>query len=188
MTTMLEWIDLSTVLCIGHIGNKTEKEHAHMLLTLTSELQKQSLDVRIKTLFSVKGADYSSKPWDGADGAGGYMFHDVNYVLLANKGFTAQTIQRYEDLNKKTQEVIAVNKEKGGNKNVEAVVEIFKDCFEPTRTEIAKEFLRRVREGMMYEPGDWKLRFLVEEVLLRLCQTGDDFEKYCHGRLANIFR
>lgn len=158
-----------------------------MLLRLTSELQKQSLDVRIKSIFSVKGADYSSKPWDGADAAGGYMFHDVSYVRIANKGFDAETIQRYEDLNKKTQEVIAVNKEKGGNKNVEAVLELFKGE-KPNRTEIAKAFLRRVRDGMMYDPGDWKLKSMTEEVTMKLCQNEEEFEQYCFGRLANIFR
>lgn len=183
---ILSWIDLVQILFIGHTSQK-EKEHGHMVLRLSSELQKQSLDVRIKAIFNVKGADYSSKPWDGADAACGYMFHDEKYVMFANKGFIFEDIKRFQDLNAKTQAVIAVNKEKGGNKNVEAVLEIFKDC-EPTRTEIAKEFLRRVREGMMYDPGDWKLRSMTEEILMKLCKGEDEFDKYCHGRLANIFR
>jgi len=183
---ILSWIDLIQILFIGHTSQK-EKEHGHMVLRLSSELQKQSLDVRLKAIFNVKGADYSSKPWDGADAACGYMFHDEKYVMFANRGFVSEDIKRFQDLNKKTQEVIAINKEKGGNKNVEAVLEIFKDC-EPTRTEIAKEFLRRVRDGMMYDPGDWKLRSMTEEVLMKLCKSEDEFDKYCHGRLSNIFR
>ena len=185
--TVLGWIDLLQILFIGHTGDKTEKEHGHMVIKLKGPLQKQSLDVRLKTLFNVKGADYSSKPWDGADGACGYMFHDTKYVLLANVGFSDSDIQRFQDLNTKTQEVIAVNKEKGGNKNIEAVLEIFKDC-KPTRTEIAKQFLRRVRDGKMYDPGDWKLRSMVEEITMKLCQTEEEFDQYCFGRLHNIFR
>lgn len=183
---MRGWLDLLQILFIGHTSQK-EKEHGHMVLKLRGALQKQSLDVRLKALFNVKGADYSSKPWDGADAACGYMFHDEKYVVFANVGFNDEDIKRFQDLNEKTQAVIAVNKEKGGNKNVEAVLEIFKDC-EPTRTEIAKEFLRRVREGMMYDPGDWKLRSMTEEILMKLCTTEDEFDKYCFGRLANIFR
>lgn len=158
-----------------------------MLLQLTSELQKQSLDVRIKTLFGVKGADYSSKPWDGADAAGGYMFHDVEYISIANKGFTDEEIKRYIDLNQKTQKVIAINKEKGANKNVEAVLEIFKND-KPSKIEVATEFLRRVREGLMYDPGDWKLKSMTEEVLMKLCKNNEEFEVYCFTRLSNLFR
>lgn len=158
-----------------------------MLLELTSELQKQSLDVRIKTLFGVKGADYSCKPWDGADAAGGYMYHDNEYIDIANKGFSTETIQRYVELNTKTQAVIAVNKEKGANKNVEAVLEIFAND-KPSKIEVAKEFLRRVREGKMYDPGDWKLKSMTEEVLMKLCKTEDEFDNYCFARLQNLFR
>jgi hypothetical protein len=184
---MSSWIDLERVLFIGHIGNKTEKEHGHMLVILRSELQKQSLDVRIKNLFCVKGADYSSKPWDLGDGAGGYMFHDTEYCILGNKGFTDEVIERYKQLNKKTQEVIAVNKEKGANKNVEAVLEKFRGE-KPTRIEIGTEILRRVKEGLMYDPGDWKLKSLIEEVTIRLCETEEEFERYAYSRLNNLFR
>ncbi len=184
---ILGWLDLLQILFIGHVGDKTEKEHGHMVIKLRSVLQKQSLDVRLKALFGVKGADYSSKLWDGADAACAYMFHDTKYVVFAKVGFNDDDVKRFQDLNEKTQAVIAVNKEKGGNKNVEAVLEIFKGL-DPTRPEIAKEFLRRVREGMMYDPGDWKLRSMTEEVLIKLCESTDEFDRYCHGRLANIFR
>lgn len=184
---MLGWIDLEKVLFIGHVGDKTEKEHGHMLLHLKKELQKQSLDVRLKDLFGVKGADYSSKSWDGADAAGGYMFHDINYIVLTSKGFDDETIERYKVLNKKTQEVIAINKEKGGNKNVEAVLQIFANE-KPTRDEICIEFMRRVRNGLMYDPGDWKLRSMTEEVEMKLCKTEDEFNLYCFARLRNIYR
>lgn len=185
--TMLSWVDLEKVLFIGHIGNKTEKEHGHMLVLLRSELQKQSLDVRIKSLFCVKGVDYSSKPWDLSDAAGGYMFHDTQFSLLGNKGFTDEVIERYQQLNKKTQEVIAVNKERGANKNVEAVLEIFKGE-KPSRIEIGTEILRRVREGLMYDPGDWKLKSMIEEITMKLCDTEDEFKSYAYSRLNNIFR
>lgn len=184
---MLGWIDLLQILFIGHVGDKTEKEHGHMIIKLRSVLQKQSLDVRLKALFNVKGADYSSKPWDGADAACAYMFHDTKYVMFANVGFTESDIQRFQDLNKKTQEVIAVNKEKGGNKNIEAVLEMFKGQT-PSRHDIAKQILRRVREGHMYDPGDWKLKSMTEEVMMKLCETEDEFDSYCFCRINNIFR
>lgn len=188
MKQVLGWIDLVRVLAIGHKGDKTEKEHVHILLHLSKELQKQSLDVRLKNVFGVKGADYSSKPWDGKDSAGGYMFHDVNYVVLGNKNFSDTDIQRYQKLNDDTQKVIAINKERGGNKSVEAVLEIFKGCRNATADEIGKEFLRRVRDGHMYDPGDWKLRSMIEEVRMKLCEGEEDFNNYAFVRLNRILK
>lgn len=186
-TTVLGWIDMDYALFIGHIGNKTEKEHGHMLISMRSELQKQSIDTRFKTIFGVKGADYSSKPWDGEDAAGGYMFHDEQYTMLGNKGFTEEVIEKYKQLNKKTQEVIAVNKEKGANRNVEAVLTLFKGE-QPSRYEVATAFLKRIRAGDMYDPGDYKIKSMVEEVLIKLCETDQEFNEYCNNRLNNIYR
>lgn len=185
--SLMSWVDLEKVLFIGHTGNKTEKEHGHMLLVLRNELQKQSVDVRLKNLFHVKRADYSSKPWDLADGAGGYMFHDRKFILICNKGFTDEDIERYKQLNEKTQAVIEINKERGANKNTEAILEIFKGE-KPTRQEIGVEILRRVRSGQLYDPGDWKLKSMVEEITMKLCASEDEFEAYAYARLNNIFR
>jgi len=189
-TKMLEWVDLLSILFIGHVGDKTEKEHGHMLIKLNSELQKQSLDVRIKSLFHVKGADYSSKPWDGDDSAGGYMFHDQNYKILCSKGFSDEDIKRFQELNEKTQKVIAVNKTKGMNANVEALVEEFKDdnrnIYEK-RNDIAVAFLKRIREGKMYDNGNFKLRAMVEEVLIKSCKE-EDWGAYCDHRLRELFK
>jgi len=182
------WVDLHSVLFIGHNANKAENAHGHMLVRLNSELQKQSLDVRIKSIFDVKGSDYSSKPWDLQDGAGGYMFHDIDYVMLGNKGFSVETIQRYQDLNKKTQEVIAVSKNKGNGRNVEAVLESFAGQAKPTRHEVAIAFLRRIKDGDMYEPGDFKLKAMVEEVMIKLCANESQFLDYAYVRIDKIFR
>lgn len=186
-SSLMSWVDLEKVLFIGHTGNKTEKEHGHMLLILRSELQKQSLDVRVKSLFHVKGADYSSKPWDLADSAGGYMFHDRNYVLICNKGFTDEDLERYKQLNEKTQAIIEINKERGANKNTEAILEMFKGE-KPTRQEIGVEILRRVKNGHMYDPGDWKLKSMIEEITMKLCSNENEFEAYAYSRLNNLFR
>jgi len=183
--TMLEWIDLKRVLFIGHIGNATEKEHGHFLIELSTLLQKQSLDVRLKKLFGVSGADYSSKPWDGSDAPGAYMFHDTNYITILRKGFTDDEIERFQLLNAATQKVMAVNKEKGTMKNVDAILAIFKGD-KPTRREIGKAILQRVRNGDMYDPGDWKIRSLIEEITMRLCSTKSEFDAYAENRLDNL--
>lgn len=185
--TVLGWVDLTSMLFIGHTGDKTEKEHGHMLLHLSTSLQKQSLDARLKAVFGVKGADYLSKSWDGADAAGGYMFHDAKYLVLGNKGFAADVIERYVELNKKTQAVISVNKDKGGNKNVEAVLAQFQGEH-PSKDEICTAFLQRIRQGDMYDPGDWKLKSMTEEVEMKLCTTDVEFNLYCYARLKNIYR
>jgi hypothetical protein len=70
---------------------------------------------------------------------------------------------------------------------VEAVLEKFRGE-KPTRIEIGTEILRRVKEGLMYDPGDWKLKSLIEEVTIRLCETEEEFERYAYSRLNNLFR
>lgn len=175
------------LLCIGHVGDKTEKEHIHFVIELQKSCQKQSVDVALKKVFGVSGADYSSKVWDGKDGALSYMFHDVDYKLVYNKGFTPEDIARYIELHKKVAEVVDINKERGAKRVVDRVVKYYRDqCVIPTRERICGRFLTMIRDGEMYEPGDYGLKKYVEEVLCKV-QTDDTWNVYAADRINRLF-
>lgn len=186
MKEILGWIGIVKLLAVLHNGEKGDNPHVHFVMELKEELQKQSLDVRIKKLFGVSGrGSYSSKPWDGGDGACSYMFHESDDMdnIVTSKGFTETDVKKFKELNKKTQEVIAINKEKASGRVVERILSIAQP--EWTRLDIGYEILRRVREGEIYEPGDFQLRKYIEEIYMKM-RTDEEFESYAMCRLNQI--
>lgn len=184
---VMGWIDLQTVLACTHVGDKTEKEHFHMVLSLSSDLQKQSIDHRLKTIYGVSGADYSSKPWDGHDSACSYLFHDKNYEIIANKGHTDEDIQRYIKLNDDVQKVVEVNKSRASGRHVDKVIELVKQSGSQWSLEqICNEFMRRIRDGDMYEPGDYMLKRYVTEVYIKTVDN-EEYKQYCVDRYHKLF-
>jgi len=183
---MLE-LQCQTLLVLTHTGERTEKEHIHMAMEFLTEITKQGLDVKLKKIFPVKGSDYSSKIWDGSNDACSYMFHDKNYQIISRKGINDDMIDNYIALNAKVQEIVAVNKEKAPGRKVDKVVQLFKDST-PTKFEVAREFFKMIRDGEMYEPGDYKLKNMIEEVILKCTQGEDGFEHYVQNRMYNMFR
>lgn len=184
---ILAWLDLEKILVATHIGDKTEKEHAHFIVTLTSQLQKQSFDTRIKSIYGVKGSDYSSKPWDGNDSACSYLFHDEKAEIIANKGYNPVDIERYRKLNDDVQKVVAVNQSRASGRHVDKVLEkIVESGSKWTQRDIFNEFIMRIRKGEMYEPGDFMLKRYVEEVYLKQLADGD-IQQYASDRYFRIY-
>lgn len=182
---MLGWIDILKVLALYHVGETRENPHCHFVIELTSELQKQSFDKRIKTLFDVqKSTSYSSKVWDGKDSACSYMFHECDVNILCNKGFADEDIDRFKEQNATVQAVVAVNKERAPGRKVERVVEQLRND-NPTRHEIGQRFLEMIRDGEMYEPGNFKLAQMIEEVFLKT-RTASQWDEYVKDRLHTI--
>lgn len=189
MSKILSWLDLKTILVATHVGERNEGEHIHLVVALTSNLQKQSFDVRLKTIYGVKGnAFYSSKPWDGNDSACSYLFHDPNVEVIANKGYTEQDLERFRKLNADVQKVIAVNKDRASNRHVEKLVEWCGDQGQNvTDFQIYREIMRRVREGEMYYPGDYNLKKMVTEVVIRIL-TPEQFDSFIREKYDSLFR
>lgn len=190
---ILQWLDTVRLLCAFHEGKANENPHIHFVLELSSELQKQSFDVRLKTLFKLtKASDWSSKSWDGAESACSYLFHE-NTTPFNNKGFTEEDIQRFSKLNEDVQKVVAVNKEKGPNRSVSRVLLKLQDAHalgdisNATREEILSLFVMDIYEGVMYEPGDFQLKRLVEEVYIKT-RKKSDMPNYIMIRYNNLFR
>lgn len=182
---ILSWIDLVKVLALYHVGDTKENPHCHFVLELSSTLQKQSLDKRIKKLFDVqKSSAYSSKVWDGNTSACSYMFHESDVNILCNKGYNEEDILSFKEQNAKVQEVVAHNRERAPGRKVERVVEQLRDG-NPTRHEIGRVFLTMIRDGDMYEPGNFKMAQMIEEVYLKT-RTKAQWDEYVEDRLHTI--
>ena len=163
------WVDCELILAASHEGKSDENPHFHACIRLSSELQKQSFDARLKSLFNwKKGSDYSTKVWDGnidGAGAGSYLFHEPKAIVVCNKGVTAAQIANLQELNKKVQEVVAVNKERGTKKSVQRIIDkVAQDC---GHSDIANVMLREIRDGEMYHPGDYRFPQVVEEIYIK---------------------
>jgi len=184
--SMLELMS-AKLFIVSHVGERTEKEHIHIAMVLVQEATKQTLDNRLKKIFPVKGSDYSSKLWDGKEEAISYMFHDENHSILTHKGYDIEDIARYKELHRKVNIVVEQNKQRAPGRRIDGVVEHFKGTI-PQRREIVVKFLEMIRDGDMYEPGDYRLKAMVEEVYLKLHTTPQDFEFYCTARINNLYQ
>lgn len=161
----LRTVDLKRICVILHMGSTNEHPHAHMVIELTSELQKQSFDVRIKKIFDVsKKTQYSSKVWDGGKEALAYMFHENTEPVL-NVGFSQQEINEAKEHNQITQKVIAVNKEKTSNKLLDKILNNVDDKSE--LSDIIKVGLDLVKEGSSYYPGDFKFKQIIQDAYIK---------------------
>lgn len=175
---------------VGHIGEKTEKEHVHFIVELSKELQKQSFDVRIKSIFGVSGADYSSKPWDGnmGHGAGSYLYHDPTAVEIYRKGFTDADIQSFRDCNAQVREVVEENKSRASGRCVDRTLTLITESNRTwTRHEIAMQLLTDIRNDKMYECGDFVMRKYIEEIYMKQLSK-ESWEQYAQLRAASLVR
>lgn len=182
------WIDCDKILSLYHVGESQENPHIHFVLELTSELQKQSLDVRIKKLFKIdKKSNYSSKVWDGGESACSYMFHESDVNIVCNKGFSEEQINRFKELNESVQRVVAINRARAPGRQADRVVEEFREeNSTPDRRDIFGKFMDKIRNGEMYEPGDYQLMKLVEEVYMKL-RHPDQWDDYVDERYHKLF-
>lgn len=181
------WIDLKRLLMLHHMGEKKDNPHVHFVIELSSEIQKQSFDTRIKKVFTVeKGSQYSSKVWDGKDECCSYMFHELDAPILFNKGFTEDEINRFKLLNESVQKVIEVNKERASTRLPDRALEHFRDQT-PSRYEVMEWMCRQVRLGLSYEPGNGNLARFVEEVVNKLTPE-ENYDWYVQSRYKQIFR
>lgn len=184
---MEQWIDLKRLLMAHHMGEKGENPHVHFVIELASEIQKQSFDVRLKKVFTVETrSQYSSKIWDGRDECCSYLFHECDDCIVHNKGFTEDEINRFRALNKSVQNVIAVNKDKASCRAPERAIAHF-GTSDPSRREVLEWFLLEIKQGRMYEPGDWQMAKYVEEVVMK-CTADDNWSWYVDSRYKKIFR
>lgn len=190
LTTMCNemkgWIDSKKILALFHMGQTKENPHIHFVIELTSEIQKQSFDLRVKKLFKIeKKSQYSTKVWDGGQSACSYMFHESPHNIICNKGFSSEEIDKFQELNANVQKVVEINKARAPGRQVDRIVEEYGDE-KPTRRDIFVKFMEKIRDGEMYEPGDYQISKYVEEVYLKT-RGHDGWDDYVDDRFHKIF-
>jgi len=187
ITTMMGWIDTEKLVAAFHVGDKTEKEHIHIALVLSHELQKQSIDVRIKQLFGVKGqGQYSNKLWDKADECIAYMFHEKEAWIIS-KGYEQDELDKFKALNESVQKVVAVNRERASCKLVDKLIQEFTQKEDVTEWALFQCAMNWIREGMYYHPGMFILKKYIEQVFIQV-STPAQFDLYTSTQFQNLFR
>ena len=184
---MREWLDFEDYMMGLHIGGKTGKPHAHIALKMKSDLQKQSLDVRIKKLFGVERSDYSSKVWDGDLKALSYMYHDPAGRVIVGFGLTEAQVNDLQRMNAVAQEIVAEAKEKASYKVVQYVLDKIKESgCKWTVYEIGWEIQKGVYSGRFHEPGDFTFERYVNEILCKQCDTEDELRDMFAARMSRL--
>lgn len=181
------WIDYDADMAGFHIGGRTGKPHVHVALRLKSELQKQSIDARFKKLFDVKGADYSSKVWDGDNKALSYMYHDESGHVENNLGLSDAEVADLRRMNSIVQETVKIAKEKASYKIVDYVLEKIKESgIQWTAYEIGWCIQQAIYSGRFHEPGDFQLERYINEILCKQCESEDDLRRMFDNRISRM--
>jgi len=182
------WIDTDKCLAIYHQGSTKENPHTHFVISFNHSLQKQTFDLRIKSLFDVKGTQYSTKTWDGKlEGAGSYMLHENvtdSPDWLFNKNFTDNELDELKVIAGKWKGIVDANKQKAEGKIVAKLLAHFEDQL-PTKLEIWTRALRMCKDGENHFPGYHRLKTYVDEAYLKLLPD-NQFEKEAQNSF-NLF-
>lgn len=163
---MCEWIDLSGYAVGYHVGAKTAKPHIHLVITMLKTLQRQSLDVRLKKLFEVKGSDYSSKVWDGNHKALSYLYHDVaGKVEYFRMTLSPEELAAVKHTADTYREIVTEAKTKASTRIPDRILEeMGGDVW--TERQIITRIYQGVRNRDWYDPGPLLDRY-VNEIMLR---------------------
>lgn len=185
--TFDEWIDVDGYMIGYHIGGKTKKPHAHIALKMLSILQKQSLDVRLKKLFQVERADYSSKVWDGDNRALSYMFHDAEGKVTQSLGLTEEQMNALRQMNAVVQKQIEASKEHASHKVIDYVLQKIEESGEAwTPEEVGWEIQKGVWKRMFHEPGDFQFDKFVNEIMARQCKDEKELQRFWETRRLRL--
>lgn len=185
---MKGWVDYLNSFIGYHTGDKTKKQHAHIALKMSSELQKQSIDTRMKKLFGVERSDYSSKPWDGEDDALAYMYHDAAGSIDHDMSFDEAKIESLKARNVDIQKIVSKAKEQASNRVVDYVLNIIRQAgqYDWTASEIGFEIQKAIHKGLFYDPGDFVLERYINEILCKQCQTDEQLRAMWEQRFRRL--
>lgn len=184
LNALAAWVDMAKVIVATHKGDKKDNEHVHMCVELSTTIQKQSFDVRLKKLFNLAGGnkDFSTKIWDKSLDALSYLFHESDAVVVLNKGHTDDDLALYKRMNERVQTIVKQNKEAGANKSINRIIELVGiDC---THDQILHAIHDDVRAGKMYHPG-FRLVAMVEEIYIKT-RSDTSYERFKEVHFANL--
>lgn len=169
VTILKESIDIEALAIGYHTGAKTAKEHIHIAIKLRKAIQQQSINKRIKTLFGVTGADYSSKIWDGSNKVISYLYHDEKgKVEFHNMKFTDEEMELIKRTHETYKDIVQNAKMKASNRIPDKIIE---EIQESKRTLTSAEILTRILRGIanteFRHPGDQLMIRYVQEIMIR---------------------
>jgi len=185
------WSNVERVLVVSHVGEKTKKQHVHILLTLTKELQQQSVNVIFKKLFTETRC-LSIKTWDGlttGQSALSYLWHDTSAEILFSKGFDDDTIESSKVVCAGVVEEVNRRKQRAPGHCVSKILdEIIASKRIWNEEQIAMRILKLIRDGEMYEPGDFLIQRYVNEIYSKQPQNNDRWTTWAKGRVCKILK
>lgn len=187
-------LQVSRLLCVFHVGQKSENPHCHFVLSMAKELQKQSLDVKLKKVFGVSGNGYSSKIWDGelvVEGAGTYLFHEsIESPILCSKGVSAEEIEKIKTTAQLVNKVIEANRQKAETKIPGKVIEKWIEAGKPEwhNKQIVYMICRMAKDGECYLPkGDFQWKAYVEEIKMKMADTPEKFSEFQWDTYSRLY-
>lgn len=172
-----------------HLGEKKDNPHCHIALTTSSDIQKQSLAVRIKSLFDIKtkGA-YMVEPWDGQLKVFSYMYHDgesEENVDVTRAKLSPDDIAHISTLRSVYKEIVTSANEKAKHKCITGTLEAIQFSGSIwTPKDIMRFILSGVRENKWYNPGPCLFRY-VDEIYLK--QGSAEEGEECLEKLVNKY-
>lgn len=185
------WPSVTRVLVVSHVGEKTKKQHVHMLLSLNKELQQQSVNVIFKKLFT-EARCLSVKVWDGkTDGqsALSYLWHDKSAEILFNKGFTDIEIEASRVVCSGVVQEVNKRKQRAPG---HCVSKILDEIIESNRIwneeQICLRILQMVQQGLIYEPGDFMIGRYVNEINSKQAQSPRRWNAWAESRITRILK
>lgn len=170
---MMGWIDYQRHAVGYHHGTRSGNAHAHIVLELKSDLQKQSFDARAKKAFlgeEAKGNKvYSSKVWDTSLKAVSYLYHDKGgKVDVSHMKLTPAQVEEISKFDELYTEMKEDGKKRASNKMVDVIlaeIAISKVAWDEAR------ILRRISAGITlqewHSPGEYKIMQYLDDILLR---------------------
>lgn len=164
-----ESIDIEKMAIGYHTGKRTAKEHIHIAIKLRKVVQQQSINKRLKTLFGVSGADYSSKIWDGSNKVISYLYHDdKGKVEFHNMEFTQIEIDEIKRVHETYKEIVNQAKTKASNRIPDQILDEIKESGKTWTTEqILTRILTGVSRGEIRHPGDQLIIRYTQEIQIR---------------------
>lgn len=191
LSGITQWESVVRVIVVSHVGEKTKKEHVHMLLTLNEALQQQSVNAKFKKFFK-EARCMSIKVWDGktsGQSALSYLWHDKSAEVLFNKGFTDVEIQDSKVVCASVVEEVNKRKQRAPGHCVSKILdEIVESKRVWNEEQICMRILKLIQEGSMYEPGDFMISRYVNEIYSKQPQPRDRWKLWATARVCKILR
>lgn len=179
------WIDLEKMAIGYHIGTKTKKEHIHIALELKTELQQQSINLRMKKLFGVERSDYASKIWDGSLKAISYLYHDEKgEVEFYKMELTPEQITEVQGTVQIYKEITTNAKLKAANRMPDKIIEEIKASGEKWGIrKVLKRIIDGIESNEWYPPGPMMERYIQEIMIKTDPEFKQSLEDYYYDKL-----